>query len=122
MNSPSSRPGRVAAVLLACALALTGGCVYRMNIMQGNFLEAAAVDQVTPGMTRSQVRFLLGTPMVADSFTPNRWDYVYVFVDGRTRKEERRHFVVWFEDEKVLRVDRPSGAITDSKLPSSPGA
>ncbi|MCZ8131608.1 MAG: outer membrane protein assembly factor BamE [Steroidobacteraceae bacterium] len=114
---------RAAALVAACALAAaTSGCVYRMNIMQGNYLEAAAVEQVAVGMTRSQVRFLLGTPMVADSFTPNRWDYVYLFKDGRTRKVDRRHFIVWFEDEKVARIDKPDGEIVDPKMPTSPGA
>lgn len=118
-----ARAARAAALLAACALAAaTSGCVYRMNIMQGNYLEAAAVEQVAVGMTRSQVRFLLGTPMVADSFTPNRWDYVYLFKDGRTRKVDRRHFIVWFEDEKVARIDKPDGEIVDPKMPTSPGA
>jgi len=124
LRPPLHRPAvRIAGLLVACALAAAAsGCVYRMNIMQGNYLEAAAVEQVQVGMTRSQVRFLLGTPMVADSFTPNRWDYVYLFVDGRTRKPDRRHFIVWFEEEKVARIEKPDGAIADPKMPTSPGA
>lgn len=110
-----------AAVVLAAAL-LSGGCVYRMNIQQGNFLEAKAVDQVQTGMTRSQVRFLLGTPMIADTYHPDRWDYLYYSKEGRTRKVERRHFIVYFEEEKVARVERPTGEIKDPTLPKSPGA
>ena len=65
-------------VLLGMTLgALASGCVYRINIQQGNFLDQAAVDQVKPGMTRSQIRYLLGTPMVADPFAKDRWDYIY---------------------------------------------
>jgi len=61
-------------LLLASTLSLLGSaCVYRINIQQGNFLDQAAVEQVKPGMTRSQVRYLLGTPMVADSFNRERW-------------------------------------------------
>ena len=59
--------------LLAVALQ---GCVYRVDIQQGNLLDVEQVDQVEVGMTRSQVRFLLGTPMVIDSFDADRWDYV----------------------------------------------
>lgn len=114
-------PWRLALPLLVAA-ALSTGCVYRMNVQQGNFLEAKAVDQVQPGMTKSQVRFLLGTPMVADSFRPDRWDYVYYLREGRTRREDRRHFVVWFENDKVVRIDRPDGEVKDSTLPASPGA
>jgi outer membrane protein assembly factor BamE len=111
------------ALLAVASLAvLSSGCVYRMNIQQGNFLEAKTVDQVTVGMTRSQVRFLLGTPMVAGAFHPDRWDYLYFLEDGKTRKVQQRHFIVWFEDEKVARVDRPTGEIQAPTLPSSPGA
>jgi outer membrane protein assembly factor BamE len=107
--------------LLLCAISVyTGGCVYRINIQQGNFLEAKYVDQVTVGMTRSQVRFLLGTPMLADSFHPERWDYLYYFKDGKSQKVERRLLTVFFTDEKVEKIDRPPGPWKDSKVPGSP--
>jgi outer membrane protein assembly factor BamE len=109
-------------LLLTATASLTSGCVYRMNIQQGNFLEAKAVDQVQVGMTRSQVRFLLGTPMVADAFHPDRWDYLYYLKDGRSRQVQQRHFVIFFEEEKVARIDRPEGEFKDPTLPSSPGA
>src|SRR5512141_2216445 len=63
-----------ATVLFSVLLALSAGCVYRPNIQQGNLLKLDDVNQVTVGMTRSQVRYLLGTPMVADPFQPDRWD------------------------------------------------
>src|SRR5687767_14106840 len=50
---------------------------YRMEIQQGNFVSQEMVSQLKPGMTREQVRFILGTPMVTDVFHPERWDYVY---------------------------------------------
>ena len=56
------------AVLGSVFCLLASGCVYRINIQQGNFLNQSAVDTIKPGMTRSQVRYLLGTPMVADTF------------------------------------------------------
>ncbi len=109
--------------LFAAALACLGsGCIYRVNIQQGNFLEAKLVEQVTVGMTRSQVRFLLGTPMLADSFHPDRWDYLYYFKTGKTQKVEKHEFVVYFADEKVQRIDRPLGIWEDPKVPTSPGA
>jgi outer membrane protein assembly factor BamE len=95
----------LAAAVLAC------GCVYRINIQQGNFLDQAAVDQVKAGMTRSQVRYLLGTPMVADSFNKSRWDYIYYLKKGRTRHVDSRRVTVYFEDEKVARLDKPSDAV-----------
>jgi outer membrane protein assembly factor BamE len=111
--------GCAALALLALVL---GGCVYRINIYQGNFLEAKTVDQLNVGMTRSQVRYLLGTPMVADAFNPDRWDYYYFFADGKTRHQERRHFIVYFTDDKVVRIEKPLGEFKDLPRPASPGA
>jgi outer membrane protein assembly factor BamE len=102
----STRPAfRALAVTLGCII-LTSGCIYRMPIQQGNFLEAKELDQVQVGMTRTQVRYLLGTPMVADPFTNNRWDYVYTFKQGAISKAHRRHFIVHFEGEKVVKIER----------------
>jgi outer membrane protein assembly factor BamE len=122
MPQPVRLPLLACAALLGAVTAATGGCVYRINVSQGNFLEAKAVDQVAVGMTRSQVRFLLGTPMLADSFHPDRWDYLYYFKEGRRQKVERRLLTVYFSDEKVARIERPAGEFKDPKLPSSPGA
>src|ERR1700729_665867 len=91
--------------------ALASGCVYRINIQQGNFLDQAAVEQVKAGMTRSQVRYLLGTPMVADSFNKERWDYIYYLKKGRTRHVDSRRVTVYFDGDKVARLDKPSAAV-----------
>jgi outer membrane protein assembly factor BamE len=80
---------------------------YRMNVQQGNFLEAKDIDQIQVGMTRSQVRFLIGTPMVADPFNTERWDYVFFFKIGRTRDEIVTNMTIWFENDRVVRIDRP---------------
>src|SRR5687768_4829324 len=98
------------------SLLSTGGCVYRMNIQQGNYLEAKTVDQVQVGMTRSQVRYLLGTPMVPDAFDHDRWDYVYYLKKGRLKAPEQRHLVVHFAQDKVARVDR-AGVPATASLP-----
>ena len=90
--------------LLAC------GCVYRINIQQGNFLNQSAVDTVKEGMTRSQVRYLLGTPMVADSFNKERWDYIYYLKKGRSRHVDSRRVTVYFDGDKVARLDKPTAA------------
>jgi outer membrane protein assembly factor BamE len=79
--------------------------VYRIDIQQGNLLKDSAIDRVQVGMTRSQVQFLLGTPMVADSFHRDRWDYVYYFHHGRSRDVTRRWIIVYFENERVAKID-----------------
>jgi len=109
MQNPRFRPSvnRVATVLAAIGLAIAAtGCVYRIDIQQGNFLENKEIDQVTVGMTRSQVRYLLGTPIVGNAFQNSRWDYVYFLKHGRTDKTDQRHFTVYFEDDKVTRIER----------------
>ena len=97
---------RGAALGLVAGATLLCGCVYRMNIQQGNYLEGRTVDQLQVGMTRSQVRYLLGTPMVPDAFDKERWDYLYYFKIGRLRRPEERHLIVWFKEEKVDRFER----------------
>ncbi len=70
-------PKASSALLLAGLLPASSACVYRMPIQQGNFLDKKQVDQLEPGMTRSQVAFLLGTPMIPNGFDLDRWDYYY---------------------------------------------
>ena len=60
-------------VLLLISLIFSVGCVYRANISQGNLIKQEDLDQVEIGMTRNQVRFLLGTPMIDDPFHVDRW-------------------------------------------------
>jgi outer membrane protein assembly factor BamE len=106
--------GPVVLGLLAAGTQLSG-CVYRMNIQQGNYLEGRTVDQLQAGMTRSQVRYLLGTPMVPDAFDKERWDYLYYFKKGRWKRPEERHLIVWFKEDKVERFER-------NNVPASPPA
>ena len=106
MMRPVPRPAAAifASLLLVFA---ASGCVYRMDVQQGNLLDMEQVEQIEVGMTRSQVRFLLGTPMVIDSFNADRWDYVYSLRRGHSRKVSKRHLVVWFEGDTVARVEEP---------------
>jgi outer membrane protein assembly factor BamE len=90
-------------------LALLAGCVHRIDIQQGNFLDKDDIDRIAVGMTRVQVRALLGTPMVADPFQGSRWDYVYYLKKGRWQKPQQRHFIVYFDGtDKVGKIDRPT--------------
>jgi outer membrane protein assembly factor BamE len=89
---------------LLALLVLAAGCLYRMPLQQGNLLEQDQISQLQTGMTRSQVLYLLGTPMVPPAFSNDRWDYYYSFDDYRGYRETRR-LTVWFKDEKVERID-----------------
>jgi len=82
------------------------GCVYRVDVQQGNLLEDKEIEAVKVGMTRSQVRFLLGTPAVADPFQEDRWDYIYYFRQGRSRKPDRAWLIVFFDGDRVREIQR----------------
>ena len=69
--------------LLIVITTLSSACVYQANVAQGNFIEDKYLDQVEVGMTKNQVRFLMGTPMIDDPFHENRWDYIYYLTIGR---------------------------------------
>ena len=102
-------------ILLSSAALLASGCVYRMSIQQGNYLVTDSVSQLKEGMTRSQVRFLLGTPMVPDAFDNDRWDYYYFFNSRHVKQPLKRRLTVYFQDEKVQRYEN-QGVPTQADL------
>ncbi len=78
--------------------------VYKLDIQQGNIVTEEMLARLEPGMDKRKVRFILGTPLVADTFSTNRWDYLYTFKQaGQSR--EQRHIVVIFEGESLNRVE-----------------
>ena len=78
---------------------------YRIEIQQGNFVSQEMVSQLKPGMSKDQVRFVLGTPLIADSFHADRWDYVFRRQRANSSELEQRKFAVFFEDGKLKRVE-----------------
>lgn len=86
---------------------------YRIDVRQGNFVTQDMVAKLKPGMTREQVRFALGTPLVADIFHADRWDYVYRFQPGHGEPQVRR-LVVFFVDGKLARVGGDVTAETET--------
>ncbi len=78
---------------------------YRIEIQQGNFVSQEMVSQLKPGMSKEQVRFILGTPLIADSFHADRWDYVFRRQRVNSTELEHRKLAVFFEDGKLKRVD-----------------
>lgn len=77
---------------------------YKIDIQQGNHVTQEMVEKLKPGMSRAQVRFLLGTPLVVDPFRNDRWDYVYLYYKAGELTEQRRVSVI-FEDDRLKRVD-----------------
>ena len=75
-------------------IAALAGCsfpgVYKIDIQQGNVVTQDMIDQLRPGMTQRQVRFIMGNPLVADTFHPNRWDYIYSMQPGGGERQQER--------------------------------
>lgn len=83
---------------------ISAGCVYHPPIQQGNILEERMLAQLEPGMSPQQVLYVMGTPLINDPFTANRWDYLYY---KRTKHAlERRLVTVYFENNQVSRIDK----------------
>jgi outer membrane protein assembly factor BamE len=89
---------------VACGLAPSLS-PYRIEIQQGNYVTQEMVAQLKPGLTRDQVRFVLGTPLVSDIFHDERWDYVFLRQRANSRDTEYRRIAVFFEDGKLKRVE-----------------
>jgi outer membrane protein assembly factor BamE len=77
---------------------------HRIDIQQGNAVKQDDVSKLRPGMSKTEVRTLLGTPLLIDPFHNNRWDYVFRFRKGGTITEERQ-FTVVFQDDKLQRIE-----------------
>ena len=101
------RPARhIATIAVLTAAMLVSACVFRIDVQQGNLLEQNDIEAVQVGMTRSQVRFLLGTPVVEDPFHQDRWDYIYYFRKGRSRTADRRWLIVYFDGDRAREIQR----------------
>ncbi|WP_269901435.1 outer membrane protein assembly factor BamE [Paenalcaligenes faecalis] len=93
--------GMTALTLSACS-GSKWGFPYKAPIQQGNWLTTSQVERLEVGMTREQVRFLLGTPTLQDVFHSDRWEYPYYHKPG-SGKEELRTFTVWFDGDLLVR-------------------
>ena len=130
MHAASNVSGSIRSIALVLALAsaaLVGGCstfsdyvpnlrslgVYKLDINQGNYVTQDQVEKLKEGMTKQQVRTILGTPLVTSAFRENRWDYVYEF-NRQGVTTEHRTFTVFFTDDKLARWegdDMPASAV-----------
>ncbi|RPH46637.1 MAG: outer membrane protein assembly factor BamE [Burkholderiales bacterium] len=132
---PQSRPLRLAllafgSVTLAAA---TAGCAssdrsssglfapYRIDVPQGNYVDQTMLGQVKEGMSRDQVRFALGTPLLVDPFRPDRWDYVFRFQHPSGEADLRRA-TVFFAEGRVARIEADALPASDEGSdPALPG-
>ena len=99
-------------MLLAAAVLVLAGCssisdlldAYTIDIQQGNYVSQEMVSRLKPGMSKEQVRFVMGTPLLTDIFHANRWDYVYYHKIPGGKTVERK-LAVLFKDGKLDRLE-----------------
>ena len=117
MPVPASSLPRLA--LAAAAAAVLAGCgtldnasnriagmvtPYKIEVVQGNFVSREQVEALQPGMSREQVRQILGTPLLASVFHADRWDYVFTLKRQGVAPQERR-LTLWFDGERLARFE-----------------
>jgi outer membrane protein assembly factor BamE len=93
--------------LLLILSVLLSGCMltaHKIEMQQGNYVDQEMIGKLKPGMTRSQVRFILGTPLVADVFHPDRWDYIYLTGEAGDVRRQRR-ITVTFDGDTLKRIE-----------------
>lgn len=100
---------------------LPGVTPYRIDMQQGNVVTQEMIDKLKPGMTRQQVRFVLGTPPLVDPFRTDRWDYVYLFRKGSVVTEQRR-LILLFDGDVLARIDGDVIARVPGAQPTSPAS
>ncbi|MCI0749313.1 MAG: outer membrane protein assembly factor BamE [Nevskiales bacterium] len=91
--------------LVLLSLTLAGcGLVYKLPTQQGNTIEQKELDRLKLGMNREQVRFLLGTPLAANPFRPERWDYATYYKTPRGQITQRT-VSLYFKNDALTRID-----------------
>jgi len=134
ISTARTKLSRVAFGLATVAAAmLVGGCAtreqstdsflglitpYRIDIVQGNAVTKEQVAQVRPGMSREQVRAILGSPMLSDPFHANRWDYLFSLRRPGTAVQ-RRSLVAWFEGDALKKLDAPDDLPSENEFVAS---
>lgn len=94
--------GLLLALVLGACSSDKWGFPYRPNIQQGNWITSEEVAQLQPGMSREQVRYILGSPTLQNVFRDDRWDYPYYNKSG-SGKTQQRQFTVWFDGDTLIR-------------------
>ena len=80
---------------------------YRMDISQGNLLDDETIARVKPGLTREQVVYLLGRPVLPSMFHDQRWDYIYYLASLEKERQKYLKLTLFFDGDRVARVRKP---------------
>jgi outer membrane protein assembly factor BamE len=110
--------------LSMAALLFVTGCstdkipgIYRIDIQQGNNVTQAMLNELEPGMTKNQVAYVMGNPLLIDTFHPNRWDYLYSYKPGNGDREQRRVTVFFNDDGTLSHLEGDTRTVAKSEIP-----
>lgn len=92
--------------------------VYRIDIQQGNDITQDMINQLKPDMTKKQVAYVMGTPLLIDTFHPDRWDYVYSYHPGNGNREQRR-LTLFFTEDKLDYIEGDTRIVAREDLPET---
>lgn len=93
--------------VLVLSLASLAGCsVYRPTLQQGNIIDIKQVDKLKLGMSRNQVIYVMGTPLLRDPFHKNRWDYIHTVKNGKTQITTIQRLTLYFKNDQLDRIDK----------------
>lgn len=104
--------------LSACSTDKIPG-VYRIDIQQGNNVDQEMINKLEPGMNKNQVAYVMGTPLLIDTFHPNRWDYLYSFQPGGEDREQRRITLYFNDDETLSHIEGDTRIVAREDLPQT---
>jgi len=80
-------------------------CVYTLDIQQGNIIDQEDVDKLRPDLTKNQVVFVLGNPVVNDSFSDDKWVYLYRYQNRNNETNKNTSLTLYFKDEKLVSAE-----------------
>lgn len=103
---------RLYSILVLLFVFLLSGCswvkfpsIHKVSIQQGNIVSQDMVDKLQMGMTKVQVQYILGSPLIVDTFNPTRWDYYYTKVDSKNNKTKQQLTLTFSKDNTLLRLE-----------------
>ena len=97
-------------IIVVAIVIIIEACVYRPDLQQGNLLNIENIDRVEINMTKSQIKYLLGGPVIGTPYEQNRWDYIYLYqprMGPESNGDTQKYWlVVYFENDRVVRIEK----------------
>lgn len=93
--------------------------IYKIDVQQGNVVTDEMLEKLKPGMAKSQVLFVLGSPLIVDAFRDNRWDYVYVSREKDDLVEQKR-LTLFFDNDTLINIENYLHFSTEAPVKQQP--